>query len=179
MKFIFLLGLLVGTAFAATELQVSDDPNFSSSTTNFSVGQKVYIRIDTSNPGNDKQILKLLDNLYNEITTYNLSRSGEGPYVYSADFSAPNDTGYYSLEGRIESGGETTVSVKTIKIGSAEGNVKVKTKIENQTNDSNSDQTLGVATEEAKEEEKSETIFDLIAKFFDSIANFFKNLRFW
>ena len=109
---------------ASSNLEVASDSNFSSQTLNFNSGQTVYVKVSADNNGDSKHQLNLRDNQYNQISSYSLAASG--PNQFSANFAAPQNEGYYSLEAQIESNGSKSTSVKTIKVGSPQNaNVKV------------------------------------------------------
>src|SRR3990167_11316865 len=111
------------TILSASNLEVSNSADFSAQTLQFSGGQTVFARIQSSNVGGKKSQLNLRDNQYNLINSFKLERNGS---YYSAVLAAPYNNGYYSLEAQIESESSSATSVKTIKVGSvANANVKV------------------------------------------------------
>lgn len=115
-------------------LITATDANFASQTDNFTAGQTIWIKVDANSEGSQKRQLNLRDNIYNLLTSYSLELIGNNQFKTS--FSAPNSTGYYSLEARIESPGSVSTSVKTIKVGNPQNsniNVKVESKSEGQT----------------------------------------------
>lgn len=124
---------LVSTKIAeASSMQVAADSNFSNQITEFSAGQTIYVQVSANNDGSSKHQLNIKDNAYNQIAAYNLSKNGN---EFSANFSAPNNEGYYSLEAQIESSGSKSTSVKTIKVGkpqNANVSVNLQTKVEGQ-----------------------------------------------
>lgn len=89
----------------ASKMEIFKDANYSSSSLNFSVGEQIYVKVESDNPGETKRELKLRDNFYKEISTFSFSRESTTPYIYKVSLSAPNSAGYYSLEATIESSG--------------------------------------------------------------------------
>lgn len=124
---IFLLSTILVPAVLAKGMDVSKSSNFSSADLNFSVGETVYVRVNTDKEGSS-HILNIKDNGYSTINSVDLSKSGS---TYTASFGAPSEEGYYSLEAKIEGAGVSVTSVKTIKVGSpSEANIKVKVESE-------------------------------------------------
>lgn len=136
------LAIFASRAYAAS-LNVSKNANFSSDDLNFNSGDRVYIRVESDGLGSSQRILNIRDNAYNIVSSVDLSKSGN---IFSASFNAPNNQGYFSLEAVIEGDGESSKSVKTIKVGSpSRTNVQVNvhssvkgTKTTNTTNSANS-----------------------------------------
>ncbi|OGD86755.1 hypothetical protein A2Z23_02770 [Candidatus Curtissbacteria bacterium RBG_16_39_7] len=114
-------------------MEIFKDANYSSSTLNFSVGEKIYVRVESDNSGDTKRELKLRDNFYKEISTFGFSRESSAPYIYKVSFSAPSSAGYYSLEATIQSGGSVDKLVQTIRVGEM-SNAQIKTDIRTQVN---------------------------------------------
>lgn len=114
---LFLLILVIPKNVLASELAVSKSSSFSSSDLNFNAGQTVYVRLNTDSSGAN-QALNLRDNNYNLIASYSLSKNGNN---YTGSFGAPGSDGYYSVEAHIWGSGSDVTSVKTIKVGSANG----------------------------------------------------------
>jgi|SRR3989344_815627 len=126
------LFLLPSMVLASSPLLVSQSSDFSSDVRDFSAGQTIYVKIETDNSGDNQKVLNLRDNSYNLLKTYPLNKSGS---VYTVSFGAPSGDGYYSLEAKIESSGQNTTSVKTVKVGSvnaASVKVNVNSKTEGQ-----------------------------------------------
>lgn len=98
---------------SSSKLELSQNSSFSSLTDKFSSGQTIYARVESDSEGDKKRELNLRDDKYNLITTYSLSKNGN---VFSTSLSAPQNSGYYSLEAKIESAGSVSTSVKTIKV---------------------------------------------------------------
>lgn len=67
--------------FADSQMGIFSDSNFTTPTTEFSAGQTVYIKIDSDDPGENERVVKLKDNQYRDISTFQLSREGEKPYI--------------------------------------------------------------------------------------------------
>lgn len=118
---------LAPKAYADSNLEVATDSNFSSQTTNFSAGQTIYVRLSSESTGDKKKVLNIRDNQYNFIQSHSLNKTGD---KFSTSFSAPQNEGYYSLEAQVESDGNNTTSVKTIKVGIPQ-NANVKVSIKN------------------------------------------------
>lgn len=110
----------------ASDLIISKNSDFSNPSTNFSTGQTIYIKVSANSDGANKHELSLRDNEYNLISTYNLDSLGSNQFKGS--LPTPQNSGYYSLEARIESAGSVTSSTKTINVGDSNNtnsNVKV------------------------------------------------------
>ena len=119
--------------YSASKMETSQDSGFLSQTTQFNPSQTVYVKVAADNNGDSKKILNLRDNQYNLLASYNLNLSGSNQF--SANFPAPSNEGYYSLEAQIESNGSKSTSVKTIKVGNpanADVKVNVSSKVEGQ-----------------------------------------------
>ncbi len=116
----------------ASSLQTFSDSSYSSQTQNFDPGQTVWVRVSSSSNGSKSHALNLRDNNYGLVTSYNLSNSGDH---FITNFSAPQNSGIYSLEARIEDDGDNQTFVQTIKVGSTgNGNSSVSVHIENSVN---------------------------------------------
>lgn len=125
--------LFFATALASTSAGMTIAKDFSSSNPSreFSPSETVFVRVESRNPGLDKREITLRDNKYVVIQTFVPQRSGFGPYSYTTNFPAPQNTGFYSIESRIESASSSDVDVQTIKIGKVtNANVKVETKVQ-------------------------------------------------
>ncbi len=147
---IVILAIFVPSAFAAS-LEVSRNANFSSEDLNFNGGEKVYIRLDSDVSGSSQKVLNIRDNQYNLVSSVDLLKSGN---QFTASFSVPNSQGYFSLEAVIEGDGDSSKSVKTIKVGnpssaSIKVNVNSSVKGEKSTNWTNgSNEGLGQTEED-------------------------------
>lgn len=121
--FIF-VSLLVPRVLADSNLEVSDRSDFSSSVRNFSAGQTIFVRINSSGTGSvTSSKLNLRDNGYAMVNSFSLTRDGN---YFSVIIPAPYGAGYYSLEAIVEGNGSNVTSVKTIKVGEVSGaSVKV------------------------------------------------------
>ncbi len=110
-----MFGILApATVSAASNLEVSNNADFSAQTLHFNGGDNIFVRLQSLSVGNLKSQLNLRDSDYNLVNTFKLQR--EGSY-YSVILPAPYTSGYYSLEAQVESEGASTTSVKTIKVG--------------------------------------------------------------
>ena len=106
------------------EMIISPNSDFSDPSQNFSTGQTIYVKVEANSQGTQKHDLNLRDNSYNLISTYNLENKGGN--TFSGFLPAPKNSGYYSLEAKVESPGAVTTKVKTIKIGTGvSANVKL------------------------------------------------------
>jgi hypothetical protein len=107
----------------AASLFVSRSSNFATDDLNFNGGEKVYIRVESDGSGSSQKILNIRDNEYNLVSSVGLLKAGN---IFSASFNAPNSQGYFSLEVVVEGDGESSKSVKTIKVGNpGSANVRV------------------------------------------------------
>lgn len=184
-----ILSLVFANAvFAAGDLEVSTDSNFSNKTSSFSAGQTIYVRLNSDSSGDKKSQLNLRDNDYNLLTTYSLSKNGS---TFSVSLSAPASEGYYSLEAQVESEGSSTTKVKTIKVGkptNASVNVSVKQNVSGTTN-SNSKSQVSSSVEDVKSDndsqnqsiESTDTTVEAETEsnskeetFFEKVSSFFK-----
>lgn len=108
-------------------LKISSDQNFQSQTLEFSANQEIFVMVEDNSKKSDKSQLRLLDNNYNQIAIFNLQKKED---AYVADFNAPSDSGYYSLEATLSSGGNVKKYVRTLKIGEPDNSsVKVNVKV--------------------------------------------------
>lgn len=138
---------LAPNAFASSKLELATDSNFHNQTLNFSVGQTIYVRVNSSSNGDLTHQLNLKDNRFNQIASYNLINTGSNQF--QTNFSAPAPEGYYSLEAVIESVGSSQKSVKTIKVGNVQNaniNVNVKSNVSGSTSANSSQQIQSTPT---------------------------------
>lgn len=126
------ISILLATATSAyaksDDLTISPNSDFSAPTENFSAGQTIYVKVNANSQGTNKHDLNLRDNSYNLISTFNLENVSDN--TFKGSLPAPQNSGYYSLEAKVESPGANTTSVKTIKVGeSTNSNVNVHVNI--------------------------------------------------
>lgn len=115
--------IVPSTISSASNLEISNNADFSTQTNEFSGGQTIFVRMQSSFVAGKKSQLNLRDNQYKLLNSFRLER--EGSY-YTAVLAVPYDAGYYSLEAQVESESSSATSVRTIKIGSpASASVKV------------------------------------------------------
>lgn len=125
--------LFFATALASVSLgmTITKDSSYSQLSREFSPGETVFVRVESKNPGLDRREITLRDNQYGVIQAFIPQRSGFGPYSYTTNFPAPQDSGFYSIESRIENDGSSDVDVQTIKVGKVtNAQVKVETKVQ-------------------------------------------------
>lgn len=129
---ILLLPFLTNSALAlgADTLKIAADQNFQTETENFQPNQKIFVKLETANPGGEEKTLRVLDNQYQEIKQLPLAKTGVGPFSYLVSLNAPADDGYYSLEATIKDDLQITKSVKTVKVGSP-SNADIKVQVKN------------------------------------------------
>lgn len=116
----------------SSSLEIASDQNFARTTEDFTAGQTIYVQIKTDNDGKDKRQLNLRDNQFGLLNSYTLSKNGD---KFWGSLVTPQTEGYYSLEAQIESGGNVTTSVKTIRVGSpanASVQVNIKSQVQGQ-----------------------------------------------
>lgn len=99
------------------DLQIAKDANFSNIDDQFSPSQTIYVKAKADSDGSKKKQLNLRDNNYNLITSYTLDYVGSNEFKKT--ITAPQSSGYYSLEARIESEGSVSTLVKTIEVGNS------------------------------------------------------------
>jgi len=95
---------------------IFSDTNYSQPTNDFSVGQTVYLKIENSGCGCSQKILRVLDNNKNEISQLTLDRAGDGPYVFTASFSAPATEEIYYVDIKIEGSGSSYANQQNINV---------------------------------------------------------------
>jgi hypothetical protein len=181
----------------SSKMEIFKDANYSSPSLNFGVGEQIYVKVESDNPGETKRELKLRDNLYKEISTFGFSREGASPFRYKVSFSAPNSLGFYSLEATIESPGSVDKLVQTIQVGEV-AKAQIKTDIRTQINTGSKQKITGTPTPQPKKGEVLATPsaeleatpiptfsptptltpapVPLIFRFFGGIGNFFVTL---
>jgi len=114
---------LAATISAASNLEISSRSDFSILSTNFSGGQTIFIRLESSLPSTASSKLNIRDNHYNFVNSFDLKKNGN---YFSAIIPTPYGEGYYSLEAVVKKDDSNTTSVKTIKVGNpTSANVKV------------------------------------------------------
>ena len=117
---------IIAPAVFASNLKISKNADFSSSDLNFSGGEKIYVMVESDGSGSSQKVLNIRDNQYNLISSVELKKSGN---QFTASFKAPDSQGYFSLEAVVEGDGNSSKSVKTIKVGSpTSANVRVNVK---------------------------------------------------
>ena len=131
---------------ADSNLEVSDRSDFGTAVRNFSAGQTIFLRINSSGTGVvTSSKLNLRDSQYAMVNSFSLKRDGN---YFSVIIPAPYGAGYYSLEATIEGNGSNVTSVKSIKVGEVSGasvKVNVNSKVQGQSissssqNESNND----------------------------------------
>lgn len=128
-KIFLILVLFVLTTkptLADSAMEIFSDQNFSNSTTQFLVGETVYLKIESDDPGERERVVRLKDNQYQDISTFQLTREGNLPYIYKLNFPTPSTAGFYSVEATISSLGSQNKLVKTIQVGlSAAANTRI------------------------------------------------------
>lgn len=100
---------------------IFSDPAYSQSTNNFSSGQMVYVRVETAGAGERKNELQVLDAEKEIIQAMSMNKSGAGPYVYTASFRAPEASGVYYVDIKIEGEGSSFASQKNINVDGGGG----------------------------------------------------------
>ncbi len=123
-------------------LEIASDSAFSNKTTNFSPSQTIYVRATADNSGSESHVLNLRDSNYNLITSYQLAISGN---QFTVSFSAPSNSGTYSLDANIKSGSSVVNLVQTITVGGSGGNGSANVKVNVNTNANSNNQVLGEA----------------------------------
>ena len=116
-------------------IETFKDPAYTQATTSFLPGQRIYIRVKSENFGASTKQLKILDNHYQLIKTYQLIKIVTLEPVYTVNFLLPNDAGIYSLEATIASNGSVDKFVRTITIG-GKSQEKINVNINNEVNNS-------------------------------------------
>ncbi len=117
----FLLSSNVLAIETKNKVQVSSSAGFETQERDFSAGQRIYVRLQSSSSGDKEKTLKLLDSEKKEVLRLDFEVSGG---MYSASFIAPNKGGVYYLDIRIDSGqGSVFAGQQNINIGEATGSV--------------------------------------------------------
>lgn len=102
------------------------DSSYSKPTHNFSPEQTVYIRVETVGNGDKQKTLLLLDSSKKEIFVITLGQSGNGPYIFTVSFKAPNQPGIYYVDIKIDSGsGSVYSSQQNINVGESQSSTTV------------------------------------------------------
>lgn len=114
--------------YAASDLQISANSDYSINKTEFSPGETIYIKVTANSEGKTKKELNLRDNEYKLISTHDLNYQGNN--TFQGSLAAPANSGTYSVETRIESEGSVSTSVKTIKVGSSSQKVNVNVNVQ-------------------------------------------------
>lgn len=92
---------------------IFSDPAYSQPTHNFSPGQRVYIKVEAFG-GEKGKTLRLLDSSKNEIQRLTLNQSGN---VFTTSFTAPETSGIYYIDIKIEGEGSSFASQENINVG--------------------------------------------------------------
>lgn len=110
-----------------SQAKVYTDPEYTQPSNNFTPGQEVFIRLETTSSGEQEASLRLLNSQKIELSRYSFQRNGNSPYVFTAMLKAPEETGTYYLDIRIDSGlGAVFSGQQNINVGQAEGVVKAE-----------------------------------------------------
>lgn len=105
---------------------IFSDPSYSKSAHNFFSGQTVYIRVKNAGNGDKQKTLLLLDSAKKEIFALNLNQSGSGPYLFTTTFKAPDKSGIYYVDIKIDSGsGSVYSSQQNINVGELQAQVSI------------------------------------------------------
>lgn len=127
--FFLTIFLLAPTSIFAASLEVSNNPSFGVAIKDFSVGETIYIRMNSDDSGDKQKVVNVRKNDYSLLKSYPLNKNGN---MFSASFPVPGASGYYSLEARVESSDSSSVSVVTIRVGDVQG-VNIKVNVNNNT----------------------------------------------
>lgn len=123
------------TEIQASSMIISSSSDFTSQTEGFSPNKTVWVKVEANNSGETKKELNLRNSSYDLIVSYPLTNIGNN--VFTASFQAP-DSGYYSLEAKIESHGSNSTSVKTLKVGTST-NSSIRVNVDSNNNSTDSD----------------------------------------
>lgn len=124
-------------------IETFKDSAYTQATTSFLPGQRIYIRVKSENLGTSTKQLKILDNHYQLIKTYQLIKIVTLEPVYTVNFLLPKDAGIYSLEATISSNGSVDKFVRTITVGDG-SQEKIKVNINNEVNNNNGKEIVKV-----------------------------------
>lgn len=95
---------------AASFFGTFSDPSFFTPQTTFQPKETIYLKIVTPSSGTKTQIFRLLDSQKREVAKIQLARQEQNPYIFTSDFSAPQTSGVYYVDIKIDDGRGKTFS---------------------------------------------------------------------
>lgn len=161
------------------------DANYSQSTVNFSPGDRIYLKIETFNDGEQQRTVKLLNSQKETLSTFALQREGNNPFIFKQSFPAPNEEGIFYLHLDIKgSGGSVYTAESNINVGKTSGEAKSEAFAEVNIQEKVQPTILLTPTPyQSLPPKKNEgltgvvqEVLDAYANFFRHFFNFFKNL---
>lgn len=107
---------------------IFSDPGYTQPTHNFSLGQMVYIRVESMVSGEKEKTLRVLDSEKREIQKSSLNQKGN---IFTTSFAASSISGVYYVDVKIEdSGGSKFASQENINVGQGQGPTTVSSEAE-------------------------------------------------
>lgn len=111
--------------------KIFSDAEFSQPVNRFLPGQMVYIRIKAQGSGDKEKTLRVLDSNKKEVQKITLEQVGSGPFVFTASFLAPDASGVYYVDIKIDNGqGSVFSSQENINVGDSDGSASVSSEAE-------------------------------------------------
>ena len=113
----FFWGFAVAFFEGDDDFSIFSDPDFNQPTNNFSPGQMVYLKVESSIDGSGEESLRILDAEKKEIQEFILNRQGN---ILTASFASPVNPGVYYLDVKIKDNqGSVYASQENIIVGKA------------------------------------------------------------
>lgn len=86
-------------------------------TNRFTVRENILVKIETDCNGENETSVRVLNRNHQQILQVNVSRSGNGPFIYQGSFTAPATPGTYYFDVRISGLGSVCSYQQNLQIG--------------------------------------------------------------
>lgn len=106
------------------------DPEYKNYSNQFSLGQKVYVRISIAGCDDEEKTVALLDSNKTKMFGVKLTKESDSPCVLSGSFDAPKYDGVFYLDAKISSNNGTNFAGQ-MNISVGKGGSYVSTSVEN------------------------------------------------
>ena len=136
-----MIGIL-GASFLAINLVFATfgDSSFNLPKTSFTPHETVYFKMDSSSSGKKERKFDLLNEQKDRVFSLDVAVSGNNPYTYTSIFSAPETSGVYYIDVKLDDGegitfaGQRNINVVSSGSNLTTGEVKSEAVSENRVN---------------------------------------------
>lgn len=137
------------------------DSSFNTSKTSFAPGETVHFKLSSGSSGEKEKRFDLLDEQKNKIFSLDVAVSGTSPYIYTSSFRAPQASGVYYIDVKLDDGkGVSFAGQRNINVGlNSNGEVKSEVTSESNVNvNINSSTQLEGEGQDQKEDEEDNVL---------------------